>query len=194
MTRIYLIRHGETEYNQRGCYYGWTDCSLNEKGIIQGRALGKAFETIPLDAVVSSDLKRAVETASLLKDCRRVLDHRLRELNFGFWEGKHHQEIMESYKEHWEQWASDWMHAAPTEGESFHSMYLRIKGCMEELLATYKDKNIAIVSHNGPLRIITAYLLELPLEKVWSFDFMQGRYSLLELWEDHCTIRAINII
>ncbi|MDF2593215.1 MAG: putative phosphoglycerate mutase family protein [Clostridia bacterium] len=195
MTMVYLVRHGETDYNKMGCYYGWTDCSLAQSGIEQSQALRKVFENIHYDVMVSSDLKRAVETANIINSPNKILtDKRLRELNFGQWEGKSYEEIAVEYTEHWNLWIEDFENATPTDGESLAGMYNRICDYMDEILSLYKNKSIVIVSHNGSLRIIAAYLLGLGLEKIWSFSFDHGKYSLLEMNEGHCTIKGINNI
>jgi alpha-ribazole phosphatase len=195
MTKIYLIRHGETDYNKKGCYYGWTDCSLTELGIEQSVTLKSVFKDIEYDAILSSDLKRAVETALIINEGKMpIVDNRLRELNFGQWEGKSYQEVMTQYTERWNSWIEDWTNATPTEGESVLNMYNRISQFMEETLHKYKGKSIVIVSHNGTLRMLAAYLLGLSLEKIWCFGFDHGKYSLLEVSEGHCTIRCINNI
>jgi alpha-ribazole phosphatase len=196
MTKIYLVRHGETDYNKMGCYYGWTDCSLAQEGIEQSEALSKVFENIRYDVMLSSDLKRAVETANIIncRDKELLTDKRLRELNFGQWEGKSYQEVSTEYKEDWNLWIEDFENAAPTEGESFGNMNNRICEFMDEVLSLYKDKSVVIVSHNGSLRIIASYLLGLTLDKTWCFNFDHGKYSLLEINEGHCSIKGINNI
>lgn len=195
MTKIYLIRHGETDFNIKGCYYGWTDCGLTQVGIEQSKALQRVFKDIEYDVMVSSDLKRAIETALIINDgSKPVYDNRLRELNFGLWEGKSYQEVTAQYTEHWNLWIEDWANAAPTEGESVAAMYNRVSQFIEEALHKYKDKSIVIIGHNGTLRMLAAYLLGLPLEKIWCFSFDHGRYSLLNVEEGHCSIRYINNI
>ncbi|MDF2533550.1 MAG: putative phosphoglycerate mutase family protein [Clostridia bacterium] len=196
MIKVYLVRHGETEYNKKGCYYGWTDCGLAEEGIEQSKALGKTFKDIPYDVMLSSDLKRAIETANIINDdsVELKLDRRLRELNFGQWEGKSYKEVAIEYTEHWNLWVEDFENAEPTEGESFVSMCNRVCQCVDDILDEYRDKCIVIVGHNGSLRIIAAYLLGLTLDKTWSFNFDHGKYSLFEINEGHCSIRGINNI
>ncbi|OGO77685.1 MAG: alpha-ribazole phosphatase [Clostridiales bacterium GWB2_37_7] len=195
MTKVYLIRHGETEYNQKGCYYGWTDCSLVRSGIEQAEALKRVFKDIKYDVMLTSDLKRAVETATIINDSKKlIIDSRLRELNFGQWEGKHYHEVMAQYTEHWNLWTEDWVNAIPTGGESIVEMYNRVSQYLEDALFTYKDKSIVIVSHKGTLRMIAVYLLGLPLEKMWCFDFDHGKYSLLEINEGHGSIKCMNNI
>jgi alpha-ribazole phosphatase len=193
MTSVYLIRHGETEYNQRGCYYGWTDCSLTDRGIEQAKALRDVFEHIDYDIILCSDLKRAADTARIISDSKElVLDSRLREMNFGHWEGKSYVAIEKEYQEDWSLWLKDWKNSSPTAGESTMEMYSRICSFVAEILDKYKDKKIVIVGHNGSLRMIAVSLLGLPLEKLWSFSFEQGKYSLFEIVEGHCTIKYIN--
>ncbi len=195
MTRLYLVRHGETELNKKGCYYGWTDCELTQNGVEQAELLHQSFQKIKLDVTISSDLKRAVNTASIVcdgKDIEILKDTRLRELNFGAWEGKHYTEIMQQYKENWEAWTRDWQNAAPIQGESFTEMCQKVCQCIDELIARYRDKEVLIVTHQGVLRIIITYLLNISMDKIWSFNFSQGTYSVLELNENNCVIQGIN--
>lgn len=195
MTKLYLVRHGETELNKKGCYYGWTDCELSSNGVEQAELLNHVFQNIKLDMVISSDLKRAVDTAGIVcsgKDIEELRDTRLRELNFGEWEGKNYTEIMQQYKENWEQWTSDWQNAAPIQGESFTNHCRRVCQCIDELLLRYHGKDFLIVTHQGVLRIIITYLLNIPMDKIWSFNFVQGTYSVLELHEDNCVVQGIN--
>jgi len=196
MTKLYLVRHGETEFNQKGCYYGWTDCSLTPNGIEQAAALKEAFKEIQYDTLISSDLKRALETARILSCGMKDLtvDQRLRELNFGEWEGKTYQEIMEQHKAHWDLWVEDWLNAKPTGGESIKEMYDRICRFVDDTLKKYENQSLVIVSHNGALRMIAVCLLGLSLDKMFCFNFDHGRYSLLEAYEEHCSIKCINNI
>ena len=89
--KLYLVRHGETELNVKKVYYGSTDCELTEKGKEQAVSLKTAFASVPLDLVLESPLKRAKTTVDLIlgeKEVPRLEDGRLKELDFGGWEGK----------------------------------------------------------------------------------------------------------
>ena len=148
------------------------------------------------DAVISSNLIRAVETAVIVSGFTPneiIKDDRLRELNFGDWEGMHHVEVKEKHKEAWESWCNDWKNAAPPKGESFFEIYIRVKSCIEDILKEYKGKKVLIVSHQGAMRIIPMILLGLTEEAYWSFTAEQGRYSHYEIDEKgHCVIRRVN--
>lgn len=196
ITELYLVRHGETELNVKGVYYGWTDCRLSERGMMQAEDLSDILQNVRFDAVISSSLSRAVATAAVISgftpdDIRT--DDRLRELNFGEWEGLHHSEVLEKYREAWETWGSDWKNAAPPGGESFVQIYRRVKSCIEDILKEYRGKRVLIVSHQGTMRIIPMVLMKLPEEAYWSFTAEQGRYSHYQIDESgQCIIKRIN--
>ena len=86
MIRLYLIRHGETDWNTVRRFQGWTDIELNEKGLRQAELLGKRFENIPVDEVYASPLKKAVKAALPVAKAACVEiktgDH-FKETNFG---------------------------------------------------------------------------------------------------------------
>ena len=195
-TELYLIRHGETELNTKGVYYGWTDCGLSEKGVMQSEDLADILQNVSFDAVISSSLVRAVITAAIVSGYTPdeiIKDDRLRELNFGDWEGLHHIEVKENHKEAWEKWGSDWKNAAPPRGESFFEIFSRVKSSIEDILTEYKGKSVLIVSHQGAMRIIPMILLGLTADAYWSFTAEQGRYSHYEIDDTgHCIIRRIN--
>lgn len=195
-TEIYLVRHGETEMNITGVYYGWTDVGLSEKGVMQAEDLYDILQDVHFDAVISSSLIRAVETASIVSGYNPdviIRDDRLRELNFGEWEGIHHRELKENHKEVLEKWGSDWKNTAPPGGESFFEIYIRVKSSIEDIIKKYRGKKVLIVSHQGTMKIIPMVLLGLTEDVFWSFTAEQGRYSHYEIDEKgQCIIRRIN--
>lgn len=196
MTELYLIRHGETDMNSKGVYYGWTDCGLSEKGVMQAEELADILQNVDFDAVISSSLIRSVVTAVIVSGYTPddiIKDDRLRELNFGDWEGMHQIEIKEKHKEIWDNWSKDWKNVAPPRGESFFEIYIRVKSSIEDILKEYKGKRVLIVSHHGTMRIIPMILLGLTSDAYWSFTAEQGRYSQYDIDEKgHCIIRRIN--
>lgn len=195
MTLLYLVRHGETVLNEKGVYYGWTDCGLSDHGLEQSQSLAETLKDVSFDLVVSSPLKRAKDTAILVGgiDPGKIkFDHRLKELNFGDWEGRHYQEIQETSSEEWKLWLADWKNASPPGGESFSDLYRRVCDCIKSLLEDYKGKIILVVAHHGCLRIILSVLLGMSEDGYWHFSFQQGKYTLLEIQDGFCIVKKIN--
>lgn len=195
MTLLYLIRHGETQLNMKGVYYGWTDCGLSGKGVMQAEKVAGMLKDITFDKVISSPLKRAKETAAIVSRCQQseiILDERLKELNFGSWEGKHYKTIQDSDRDNWDLWVNDWKKTAPPAGESFISMYRRVKQSIKEILEKYEGQTIMVVTHQGCLRIIMCILLNMKYEDYWHFTFEHDTYSLMEVEQGYCIVKKIN--
>ena len=98
--RLYLIRHGETALNVKGCYYGRTDAVLSEKGISQARYLKEILKEVSFDYIVASPLVRAYNTAQIVMEEREQEifgDRRLMEQDFGIFEGMTYKEIQNTY-------------------------------------------------------------------------------------------------
>lgn len=105
--RLYLVRHGQTDMNKNNMFYGWTDADINETGLRQAENLRDFFQNVPLDAIYSSDLRRAAHTAEIIAsgkgmDVRYEKD--FRELYYGDWENRPAEEIKAKYKEELKGW------------------------------------------------------------------------------------------
>lgn len=100
--KIYLTRHGETDWNQKGLMQGWQNSDLSEKGIENTKKLSESLKHISFDTIYCSPLGRAIETVKLLKgdrDTSIVVKEALKEMGFGIWEGKEHRHVKENYTE-----------------------------------------------------------------------------------------------
>ena len=105
MAKLYLVRHGETDFNKTLRFQGQTDVPLNEKGKEQAQKMATYFRNIPLTAIYSSSLQRAYSTAEILGSVKNLAPVRVdsfREINFGQWEGGHSTVIKEQYGSVWE--------------------------------------------------------------------------------------------
>ena len=196
MTRLYLVRHCETNLNQQKVYYGRIDCPLNQNGILQAELLRECFKDIELDVIISSPLKRCTETTNIIKgdSGQQIrLEPDFIELDFGLWEGLHYKEISEKYPEEWEGWVKDWKNATPPKGESFAQMYTRVKKALDRVLKEHQGKNVLVVTHKGCLQLIASILLSGDDRLFWNLTFEHGRYSLFELSDENCLIKKLNI-
>lgn len=158
MTKILLIRHGETAWNAVRRLQGHIDIALNDEGVRQAQALARALAEEPLAAIVSSDLQRAVQTAkaACAYHCLSVLqDAQLRERAYGVFEGMLYADIERQYPLEFAAWQSRDADAVMPHGdriaESFRQFYQRCIAAITEWAERYPDQTVAIVAHGGVL-------------------------------------------
>jgi broad specificity phosphatase PhoE len=157
VTTLLLVRHGETDWNRDGRWQGGSDTQLNEVGRQQAVALAETLDGT-VDAIYSSDLARARETAEILAAKLGLdvhFDERLRERSFGSWEGFTNAEIEERFAEAHRLWR---LGAGPgaEDAEPFETFAARIAGVLDELLERHPDDEVLVVSHGGSIRVIHA--------------------------------------
>lgn len=157
---IYLIRHGQTDWNTARRIQGTTDVPLNVVGREQTLLLLPEIKTLKLDKIFVSNLRRAQETAEILNreiQVPIVTDERLREVCFGEWEGRSVLDLSDSV------WHQFYRHPDQIGSEPLTEVFKRVKSFFE---TTDLSQNTLIVTHSGTLRIM-AYYWEHPK----SFDF-----------------------
>ncbi|MBU3143502.1 alpha-ribazole phosphatase [Clostridium sp. CF012] len=191
---IYLLRHGQTEENRRGSYYGNLDISLNEIGISQGNKANAFFNDIKLDRVYVSDKKRTREMANLVLgqvEIQVIQDNRINETNFGDFEGKTYEEIKTRYPKECVSWQNNWMEFVPPSGESYIELCERVKGFMEDIKKLECD-NILICTHSGVIRAIYCYVMNENIDLFWKFGCKNGDISVIKYEYGNLYIDAIN--
>ncbi len=167
MLNVYLLRHGETQFNADGNRYcGRTDIPLTDKGLSQAKAVSEQLKGKKIDAVYSSPLKRANDTAKIASGSELVtVDERIIELDFGNWEGKRREEFVAENPESWDKWSSDPTNTpAGGTGESAAQVVTRVDAFFSEMLTKHKNQTIIVVGHNGINRLYMAHKLGMPLK------------------------------
>ncbi|WP_330253269.1 histidine phosphatase family protein [Nocardia sp. NBC_00565] len=164
---LILLRHGQTEWNAADRMQGQIDTDLTELGRRQAKEAARELVSRNAIAIVSSDLRRAFDTASALAehaDVPVVLDPRLRETNLGDWEGLTHLEVDADYPGARVAWRLDAAYTPPG-GESKLEVGARSLPVVRELFAERQDwpgRSIILVAHGGLIAALTAALLDLP--------------------------------
>lgn len=182
-----LYRHGITEANQKKIYIGWTDVPVAEEGK-ERLAQTRTFRP-EADRVIASDLKRCTESAEqLFPGQPALLNSGFREINFGAWEGKTANELMD--RSDFSQWLNDPDNMQPENGESFEDFSKRVlnawyttrEWCYQDEITT-----IAIITHGGPIRRL---LMELAPEQksFWDWKPLHGQGITL-IWNDREAFR-----
>jgi alpha-ribazole phosphatase len=194
--RLLLVRHGETEWNSEQRYIGRTDLPLSEKGLQQAQALARRLKDEAVDVVYTSDYQRASQTAAAIADALRMPaqeDARLRELDFGRWEGLTLADIQERYAETYANWIED-PQASPPGGESLAHLQDRVSSLLGELLISHPDDTVALVSHGGTFQILLLVALDIPLRNGWYFYMYNGALSELIFHDSRAALVYLNDI
>lgn len=159
--RVVFIRPGETEWNKIGRWQGIVAVPLNMHGIAQAKRLAKFVRNINLDAIYSSDLRRAKDTATVLSEYTNVpfhYDERLRERDMGLWQGLTTNEIRDWYKIPYEELLADPNNIAVPRGESRAQVSKRVNECFQDVIGR-GGETIGIISHTTAIRTLLAELV-----------------------------------
>jgi phosphoserine phosphatase len=165
VTTLLLARHGETDWNRARRWQGHADRPLTDRGRAQAAALGDRLADIALDAVYSSDLRRARETAEAvaLPHALDVIElPELREVDVGSWEGLTRDEAESNFPDGFRLWlagGTGW-----DDGETYAEMSRRVLAVVEQIASDHEGGRILIVSHGGPIRAIHGAALGMDVE------------------------------
>lgn len=163
--RLVLWRHGETDFNAAGRMQGHLDSALTEVGWNQARFAVPALARFEPGLVISSDLRRAMDTATVLTETIGVplrVDKRLRETHLGEWQGMTGAEVDAGWPGDRDRWRVDatW---APPGGESRVEVAERAAGVIHDLRAGETAETVLLAAHGGLITALTAHLLALPV-------------------------------
>lgn len=181
MTRLILIRHGETDYGLQHKYCGFSNPPLNNNGIYQSEKLAAKLKGIEIDKVYSSDLKRAYESTSIIfKDNPIEKIVNFREMNFGILEGLRYEEILQKHPEIYKDWINNPLKVRIPNGESLRDLSKRVKERLSFILARHRDEIIAVVTHAGPIRVILCDILNYSLKDFWRIEQDVAAYNIID--------------
>ncbi|HVC88367.1 MAG TPA: histidine phosphatase family protein [Gaiellaceae bacterium] len=158
MTTIFLARHGETDWNVEGRWQGWADPPLNDLGRAQARELAEQLRSTRFDAVYSSDLRRAHETAQIVAAPHEVpvtADPGLREIDVGSWSGLTRAELAERFP-----------NGDRPDGETRDQHRARVHATVERIARAELGRRILIVTHGGTMRALRGQVSDGPAHPI----------------------------
>jgi probable phosphoglycerate mutase len=177
MAKLYITRHGQTEWNLEGRMQGQKDSKLTALGEQQGEWLGERLNNDEIDIIISSSSGRAVRTAEIIRGKRNIEiipNDNLREIHLGQWEGQLHKDIEKYWlEEHRNFWKFPHLYK-PLGGETFLQVLDRVSNEVEKIISKYEGKNVLIVTHAVVLKALITYLENKNLEDFWSGAFMHS--------------------
>lgn len=185
MANLWLVRHGQTDWNRMGKWQGQSPDApaLNDVGRAQVLALRDQLKGLHISAIHSSDLLRARQTAELIANplCLPVnFDLRLREMNLGNWEGMFSEEIKARYPRELAERTHNPATARAPSGESPSQVASRVIAAVNEIVLRHHQEKILIVAHGISLAIITCLAQGIPLEKVYEYVPANARLHQIE--------------
>ena len=204
MTRVIVIRHGETEWNQINRYQGQLDSALTERGRQQAERVGRRLAEEPFDVLYSSDLGRAVDTAKAISGAcggREIqTDTNLRERHFGILGGLTRSEARARHPVE----EQGYLHGGPDyripDGESLRDVYLRVVSGLDAICERHAGQRIAVVTHGGVLGMLFRHAVGLSLEAPRYYRFFNASFNefeyqngqwVLATWGDVAHLRDI---
>lgn len=154
--KIYVTRHGQTDWNVQGKTQGRTDIELNEVGIKQAKQTKEELKNVDIDLIICSPLKRAKQTAEIINGGRNIpiiFDNQIIERNFGEFEGEKIK-----FDEFWDYNVTQKYQKA----ETIQDIISRISNFLDKIKEEYKDKNVLLVTHGGVSIAINCYFKGIP--------------------------------
>ncbi|MFC1953921.1 histidine phosphatase family protein [Chloroflexota bacterium] len=195
MSKILLVRHGVTEYNSLYKFCGYSDIDLNAHGFKQVEKLRNRLANEKIDAVYSSDLKRAVSTAKIVSSEHNVelaTYPELREISYGHLEGLTFEEIKNKYPEVAESITNFNLSLSFPGGESFTEFIARTLRFMEKLNEHTEEQTILIASHGGPLTTLVCELLGISQSHWRAFHIDNASLSIIHTYPNRGLLTLFN--
>lgn len=190
MVELWLVRHGQTDWNLDKRYQGQTDIPLNAAGLSQAYELGHTLAGTAFDAIFCSDLQRARQTAQILAgqlNAPVYEDARLREAHFGEWEGYPYFEMKEKYPQIWMERKQNPLAPVAPGGETLQQVAQRMSSAADHIAARFPGGRALVVAHGlslAALRLAADEQQERPLNEAYSL-IMDNAHPLVIQWEAH---------
>ena len=195
MLKLYLIRHGLTEWNRTNRFQGSTDIELCNEGLEQAVKIAERMSVESIDAVYSSDLSRAYATAQHIASHHQldvIKVPEVREIHFGQWEGMTRSEIEKQKEYDFSAWHES-PHTATFPGEgTLSAVQKRIMVGLNKIIEESKEKNIVLVSHGGSIKLSILSLLDLDLSFYNKFWLGNTSLSIIELNKEKYILSLLN--
>lgn len=192
--KLFLMRHGETDWNADGRFQGHTHVLLNGQGREQARRAAAFFKTVGPCRLYASRLARAVETAQYIEQAcgvTHLTDERLNEISFGQWEGLSWRQVEERYPELYEDWKDLKSEFRPPGGQALEEISKNIRSFFTEM--SESDETIIAISHGGPIRLLLLELLKLPVRAFRSIRIDPASVTCVERSSRAIAISTVNL-
>jgi broad specificity phosphatase PhoE len=195
---VLLVRHGQTDWNEEGVFRGRIDVKLNALGRRQAEIVGGVFSEIPLAAVYSSPLSRAMETAECIagqqqpagitaQPCSELID-----IDFGEWEGMRSTEVRSAYPDTYRLWKRHPEKVRIPGAETLQDVRTRMVSGLHAVLSENADRTVALVSHGLTNKVMLCALLGLDNSHFWKIKQDNGAINIFKYTEEGTKLILMN--
>lgn len=198
MTTLYLVRHGETEFNAANKVQGTMDTNLNEKGLQQAEKVAKRLMQEKIDIVYTSSLNRAKTTAQKIAEIANTEIyelHEFKEICLGPWQGLTLQEINEQYEEHYKIYRENPAAFNMPGAETFLQVTERFCNAIHKVVSDHPDKKIVIVSHGAAIKAAIISILGMDINFYNKFRIDNASICILQFSDEYhggITVKSMN--
>lgn len=191
MSKIILVRHGESNFNKEKKFFGWLNPLLTDDGLDSVKNLVNKIEDY--DYIFSSPLKRALDSARILnyKNLPISTTDSLKEINFGIFEGLTYSEITQKYPNETTLWINDGINFNYISGESLLNLRDRVISFVESIKNT--NKTYLIVTHFGVINVILAHYISDNINSFWKFKSELASITTIEFHDNYPTLLSFSI-
>lgn len=183
--RLYIVRHGETDYNRDGYMQGRLETSLNNKGRIQAGLCGEKLKNINFDSIISSSQKRALQTAKIISSHHSNVEVReetlLQEIDCGEWCGKNWEDIKKEYSHIDFSVLKASKFVKLHKGESYNSVKSRIEAFFDIIDKEFsKSSTILLITHGFIIKSMVSTLLDININNKNSFSILNAGITIID--------------
>ncbi len=176
--KLYITRHGETEWNKISKMQGWQNSDLTQKGIENAIKLSQRLKDIDISTIYTSPLGRALDTAKYIRGNRNIeiiTCEELKEIKLGLWEGMENERIIDLYKEeHYNFWHKPHLYKPVGDGETLEELFNRVNRILKHIIKNTKGENVLIVTHGVTIKVIYSIIKGLKIEDLPSLPIIEG--------------------
>lgn len=195
MTKVILVRHGQTMWNVEMKYQGHCDVALTEQGLKQAELAAVSLAGEKISAVYASDLSRAFKTAECIANKHQLQVERIpafKEINFGKWEGLTYAAIHHQWSDLMAKLFSHPDEIQIPDGETFREVKERASAALVKIVEKHPGQTIVIVSHGGTIRTILCAVLNIHLNHLWKIKQDNTAINVLEYYDDQVFVSLVN--
>ncbi len=198
MVRFYIVRHGYSKANEQNIFLGHGNMDLTEKGHTQAQLTAEYLQSVQIDAIYSSDLDRAMQTAehtAKLKNLPIIKSKGLREIDAGIWDFMPFEKVRTDYPEEFGKWYNDVANCRCPGGESYREMQERMEKTFIEIANENDNKTVALFSHATAIKGFVCKILGITDQETARYpypsnssitilEFNNGKFTLIEYSKD----------